>query len=167
MSMKLWPSLIHSLWYFVYLQALKDIQTGVTSLESQRQRKKQAKVIYLYSDVYILSTCCYKHWDLNPRRVSLAGAATSILFVTTNTCLSQQNTSFVVTKVCLPGQNLCCNKNTLFCCGKMFGHNKHTFVMTKDVFRRNEHMFVVTIMCLLWQKFCRNKNNTFGSSRQW
>ena len=36
----------------------------------------------------------------------LARAATSIIFVATNTCLSQQNTSVVATKVCLPRQVL-------------------------------------------------------------
>ena len=49
--------------------------------------------------------------------ISLAGAATSIIFVTTksfvmtNTCLSEQNTSFVMTKVCLSEQNFCRDKN--------------------------------------------------------
>ena len=38
--------------------------------------------------------------------VSLAGPATSVIFVATNTCLSRQNTSFVVTEVCLSRQNL-------------------------------------------------------------
>ena len=44
---------------------------------------------------------------------SLAEAATSIMFVATNTCLSRQNTSFVETKVCLSRQKNCHDKNIL------------------------------------------------------
>ena len=37
---------------------------------------------------------------------------------------------------------------------------QHTFVVTKD-------MFCLFVTCLSWQNFCRNKNNTCGSSHQW
>ena len=75
----------------------------------------------------------------------LAGAATSIIFVTTKvlswqTRLSWQNMSFVATKVCLS----CCRDKNFVCCGKI--------------------MFVATNTCsswgflLLWQAyFCHNK----------
>ena len=66
--------------------------------------------------------------------LSLVGAATSIIFVATNMCLSWQNTSFVVTKVCLSQQNYV-----------------YTFVATKDVFCCDKHVFVATNIC--WQNF--------------
>ena len=37
---------------------------------------------------------------------------------------------------------------------------QHTFVETKA-------MFCLFVTCLSWQNFCRNKNNTCGSSHQW
>ena len=40
-------------------------------------------------------------------QTSVAGAATSIIFVATHTCLLRQNVSFVVTKVGLPRQMFC------------------------------------------------------------
>ena len=77
------------------------------------------------------------------RKLSLVGAATSIIFVATEVLSRQthlllqqkyacRDKTFVMTKLCL------CDK---FCC------DKHTFVTTKDL-------------------FCRNKNYTCGSSRQ-
>ena len=45
--------------------------------------------------------------------ILLAGAATSIIFVTikrSSTCLSRQNMSFVATKACLSLQNVCRDK---------------------------------------------------------
>ena len=104
-------------------------------------------------------------------KLSLAGAATNIIFVATkrlswqrfcldkhtfvatNTFLSRQNTSFVPTNVCLSRQNFCLL-------------DKHTFVANKDVFCRDKHMVVET-KPLSWQTFCRDKNDTCDSSRQW
>ena len=71
------------------------------------------------------------------RRVSLAGAATSIIFVATNTCLSRQNTSFVATKVRLPRQNFCRDKGRVL--------SRQTCVC------RNKS-FAATEMCLSRQK---------------
>ena len=70
----------------------------------------------------------------------MAGAATSIIFVATNMCLSQQNMSccnksmLVVTFVTI--KYFCCNKSfvtTNICLSqqKMFCHYKHVFVVTK------------------------------------
>ena len=95
--------------------------------------------------------------------LSLVGAATSIIFVVTNTCchdktrlLLQQkyacrDKAFVMTKLCLSQQifvqyifvetNLILSWQAYFCC------DKHMFVMTKHV-------------------FCRNENDTCGSSHQ-
>ena len=73
--------------------------------------------------------------------LSLAGAATSIIFVMTNTCLLQQNMCFVVTKICLSQQNFC--------------HDKHVFVVTK-------HLLSWQKVCLsrqTWQIFCHDKHN--------
>ena len=72
--------------------------------------------------------------------LSLAEAATSIIFVATNTCLLRQN-KLVTTKhtsrqFLLLRQNLC--------------RNKHTFVATKDVFCRDKHVFAA-------YHFCRHK----------
>ena len=103
--------------------------------------------------------------------LSLAGAATSIIFVMTNTCLLQQNMCFVMTKVCLSQQNLCHDKHV--CCDKTsfvvtknmlvaanmtnvlsrqtilsqqkFCHVKHTFVATKDVLCHNKHVFAAHV----------------------
>ena len=108
--------------------------------------------------------------------VSLVGAATSITFVATklfwddhtNTCLSQQSTSFVMTKICLSQQNFCCNKHEFvttkvllqqayFCC------NKRCVLLWQTC-------FVVTNMCLsclLWQLFCHDKYDTCGCAGQW
>ena len=89
--------------------------------------------------------------------LSLAGAATGIIFVVTkvllwqayfchdNTCLSQQNMSFVTTKVCLPQQNFCRDKI-------MFCHEKHMQKLTCQ-----DKTFVRTILCLLQQMFVWTK----------
>ena len=66
---------------------------------------------------------------------------------------------FVAPKVSvLWRQNYVCRAKNMF--------DKHTFVATKDVFCRNKHVFVATNMCFSRQRFCRDKNDTCGSSRQ-
>ena len=102
--------------------------------------------------------------------LSLAGAATSIIFVVCFCCLLWQNTSFVMTKVCLAWQNfsVCCEKHTfvmtMFCC------NKYMFVMTKvsllqQHFCDDKIMFVTTKV-LLWQAyFHRNKRCAFFTTK--
>ena len=81
--------------------------------------------------------------------MSLAGAATSIIFVATsfvvtNTCLPWQNTSFVVTNTLLSRQ---------FCC------DKPIFVTTKVL---SQQIFVMTNIILSWQKlqayFCHDES---------
>ena len=61
---------------------------------------------------FVLSSWCLKGFIRSSCGISLAEAATSIIFVMTNMymCLSWQNTSFVMTKVCLPRQNVCRDK---------------------------------------------------------
>ena len=98
--------------------------------------------------------------------LSLAGAATSIIFVATN-LLSRQtricrHKSFVATNTCLPPQKFC--------------RDKHVFAATKHVLTK---AFVATKLCLSRQRFCRDKHtfvatkdvlwhehDTCGSSRQ-
>jgi len=82
------------------------------------------------------------------------------IFVVTNVSLSRQNfcrdkltfvatnTSFVATKECF--------SNTFSILQVKFCRGKHTFVATKDVFYRDKHAL---------QNFCRDKNDTCGSSR--
>ena len=70
----------------------------------------------------------------------IEGAATNIIFVTTNV-LSQQ--ICVMTNMCLSQQKFCCNK--------------HTFVATKDVICWDKRMFVTTNTRLSQQNFCWNK----------
>ena len=97
--------------------------------------------------------------------LSLAGAATSIIFVTTKVLsqqihlclLSRQNTSFVVTKVCLSRQNFCLNKIMFVTTKHLLGqtcvcHNK-TFVMTTILLLQQKMCFVMTYTCLLQQKY--------------
>ena len=83
------------------------------------------------------------------------------IFVMTNTCLLQRNTSFVVTKVCLSWQFL--SQKNCFCGNETFVttnicHDKHNFVMTKCLswqayLCHNKHMFVMTK-----HVFCHNKS---------
>ena len=82
---------------------------------------------------YANQPCCLASYY-----ISLAGAATCIIFVATKV-LSQK------TPVC---------------------HDKRVFVMTKHIFCQDKNMlvttnmFVVINMCLLWQHVCRNKHNS-------
>ena len=62
------------------------------------------------------------------------------VFVATNMCLSRQNKSFVATKVCLSRQNV------------------YLSCICRDI-------YVATNTYLLRQTFCRDKNNTCGTSR--
>ena len=101
--------------------------------------------------------------------LSLAGAATSVIFVATNTCLSRQNTSVVATKICLSRQRLCGAKLTFVATNtfllrqkdacrdktfvspppQKFCRGKHTFFTTKDVCCRDKHGFVATKIILV------------------
>ena len=97
------------------------------------------------------------------------------VFVATNTCLWQQNTSFAATKVCLLWQifveTRLCLLQQKFCC------DKHMFVMTKVLlgpacFWRNKTKLLLwqNYVChnkyLLWQKFCHNKH-IFVATKLW
>ena len=83
--------------------------------------------------------------------LSLAGAATSIFFVATNTCLSRQNTSFVVTKVFV-ATNVCCHK--------------HVFVATSMLLSRQKKCFVATKMILVAAPANDTALNPLKASRQ-
>ena len=89
--------------------------------------------------------------------LSLAGAATSIIFVATNPYLLWRNTSFDSTKVCLPRQNFSRDKivcrDQIFWSWQKFCRDKHTFVATKDVFCHYKHVFVTTKVSLSRQKY--------------
>ena len=63
-----------------------------------------------------------------------------LTFVTTNTCLSRQNTSFWATKACLSRQNFC------------------RVCRDKDILRRNKHNLVPTKVLPRQAYFCRDKN---------
>ena len=96
-------------------------------------------------------------------------------FVTTNTCLLQQNTSFVVTKVCLSWQVLSQIFVCVFVAVKLLlqqifvvtniillwqnvCHDKHTFVITNTCLSWQNTSFVTTKICLSRQSFCHNKH---------
>ena len=123
-------------------------------------------IIHVYT-MLCMYVYMYAHakerWRKEWERVSLAGAATSIIFVTTKV-LSQQTcvmtkhvfccdksmlvatTKNVMTKWCLLQQNFCHNKYLLrqtCVCHNKFCHDKHVFVATK--------------VCLSWQTFCCDK----------
>ena len=102
----------------------------------------------------------WKSGDMTSR-LSLAGAATSIIFVATKVLSWQtQNTSFVATKICLSWQSCCHDKIkfvlTNISCDKSFVVTKHfcrnnTFVTTDK-----KHTFVATKLLsqqnlYLWQ----------------
>ena len=91
--------------------------------------------------------------------LTLAGAATGIIFVATNTC-------FVVTKLCLSRQifvaYFCRDKKRVLSCQTRLSRQKYacrnkTFVVTKLCCRSKT--FVATKFCLSWQKyFCKSKS---------
>ena len=100
---------------------------------------------------------------LSPYSVLLAGAATSIIFVTTKV-LSQQ-THVCRDKTCLlTWQKYACHDKTfvttkLFCCC-----DKHNFVMTSILLSQQTR--VVTKVCFLWHNFCHDTLVTKVLSRQ-
>ena len=78
----------------------------------------------------------------------MAEAATSLIFVATNTCFSRQNTYIVATKECLSRQNIILSRQAYFCrdkhvfdeqyacCDKIFCCDKHNLVATKVLSRQ-------------------------------
>ena len=67
--------------------------------------------------------------------LSMAGAATSIIFVATNTCFILSPEDIFVATELLLRHNFCRDKyKTRVCRDKSFVAYKHTFVATKDVF---------------------------------
>jgi len=128
-----------------------------------------------------------------PVKLPLAGAATSTIFVVTSACLSWQ--IFVTSNTCLSRQSFCRNKHTFVATKDVFFRNKHVFIATKVSLSPQNYVcrdksFGVTQICLSRQtylcilsrqtylcrdkrlalsrqKFRRDKNNTYGRSRQW
>ena len=117
--------------------------------------------------------------------VSLAGAATTIIFVATKVCLQRQNVcrdnnKKVAINTCLSRQMFCRDKHTFvpikvslsrqtlfyfFSCDKYLSRQKY-FVAASILLSRQKPCFVETNTCLSRQNFCCDKNNTCGSSRQ-
>ena len=91
--------------------------------------------------------------------LSLAGAATSIIFVATNMCLPRQSSSFAAIKVCLSRQNYVCRDKRLLRSKRVFFSlqnlclDKHTFVATKGVFCRDKHVLVESKLSLSRQNY--------------
>jgi len=110
-----WPPL-DCTWYYWENRHLASTAQQFT-LNTSRQNKHWQELTQV-SFLLWQNFCCSQH-----------------VFVMTNACLSQQNTSFVMTKVCLLGQNFCRAKimfvaTTYFCCDKTFVttnicHDKH------------------------------------------
>ena len=84
--------------------------------------------------ICIFGGCCHKYHFCRDKS-----------FVSTNTCLTRQNTSFVATKVCLPRQNVCRVK-ILFVATKdrYLSRQKTCFVATNKRVCRDTIMFVAT-----------------------
>ena len=80
--------------------------------------------------------------------MSLAGTATSIIFITTKVLSQQkdacQDKSFVMTNLILSWQTFCCDKLT--------------FVKTNSCLSRQNTSFVVTKVCLARQNICHDKH---------
>ena len=102
--------------------------------------------IWVTLHFYCCVTCLIK-WC----KLSLAGAATGIVFVVTNTntCLSWQNTYFVMTKVGL-------SRQAYFCCEKHVSWQTHLLSWQKYACRNKPS--ITTNMCLSWQMFVARKN---------
>ena len=103
------------------------------------------------TDFSAVTLCAlYKSPSDETVNLSLAGAATSIIVK----CACHDK-SFVTTKYMLRQTHVCCNKS---------------FVATSILLSQQKTCFVMTKLYLLLQYFvifCRYKNYTCGSSRQW
>ena len=112
--------------------------------------------------------------------LSFARAATSILFVATNTCLPRQNTSFVATKYACRAKRFVTSWQACFCRDKrhvLYACPDKTFVATKlcmsqqifvatTIFCRDKHNFAATSMLLSRQKSCFVAKNTCFSRQK-
>ena len=87
-------------------------------------------------------------------KLSLAGAATSIIFVATNTCLSRQICVFPWQNTCLSLQNYVCRDK--YFSGQRFCRDKNILSRQKIFWRQNFCHGKHT--CFSRQKFCRDKN---------
>ena len=100
--------------------------------------------------------------------VSLAGAATSIFFCHDKSFARDKYTlvatkeCFVTTKLYLSRQKYTCRDKNMIV-GTDICHGKR-FVTTSIFLSRQKTCFVAANICL---SFCRDKNYTCGSSRQW
>ena len=98
--------------------------------------------------------CCHSY--IIGGSLSLAGAAASIIFVATNTCMSRQNTSFVATELYLSRQNIFVATKHLsrqiFVATNICRDN-HVFFATSILLSRQKTYFVSTNTCLLRQKW--------------
>ena len=117
-------------------------------------------------------------------RLSLAGAATSIIFVVTKHVFCRYKSVFVATKLLLWQTCFCRNKYN-FCRDKFTSITTNIFVATKHVFCCDKNMlvmikvlsrqkfllqqkyFVATNIIMLWQKCCCSKNAFVASKDVW
>ena len=103
--------------------------------------------------------------------LSLAGAATSIIFVATNKCFVTKNTPLLSRQkyACRHrrffAKTLCLSRQNIFVATKLLlrqilvCRDKHTFVATKDVFCCDKHVFVARKISLSRPNFCGGVEN--------
>ena len=73
-------------------------------------------------------------------KLSLAGAATSIIFVATNTFVAtKDDKTFITTNTCFCRDKHNFVATNIILSQQKFGRDKHAFVATKDVFCRDKH----------------------------
>ena len=95
--------------------------------------------------------------------LSLAGAATTIIFAATKV-LSRQ-TGVCRDKARLLSRQAFLSRKTYFIT-KIFSRDK-SYVPARIFLSRQKTCFVATNACLSWKKFCCDKNDACGSSHQW
>ena len=96
---------------------------------------------------------------------TMTGAATSIIFVAPNTCLSQQNMSFAsYDKTChLLWQRYACHNKTFVVTNIFLSQQNMSFVTTKHV-NCYEKSMLVTTKLLLWQTYFVAKKSFVATS---
>ena len=99
------------------------------------------------------TTWLFRRLELNGISVvSLAGAATSMIFDATKHVFCRDKSMFVATKVCLSRQKYACRDKSMLVATKVcLSRQKYAC--------RDKSMFVATKVCLSRQKYaCRDKN---------
>ena len=137
----------------LYAQSTITVISGQSEKKLEAERTKKAEIIN--TEFLAVGETCQAIFSKcsrlkNQKSLSLAGAATSMIFVTTNMCLLWQ-TCVCHDKTCLLSQQkyACCDK---------------TFAVT-NIFLSQE-IFVTTNIILSWRKFCRGKHTSLGAQRR-